>query len=215
MDDEWAKGVMDGFDTMAALREQVETDLRTQAESRASVDYEEALLDALEQQAKAEFAPMMVETEIDHMLQEQDERMRQIGVSLADYAARTGQEPTELRESMREQAEKRVVRSLIISELTEQAGIEASADDVEEEITRLMEAQGEDEAARKSAEELFSQDAAKDTVRRRLVARKSVDYLTAIAKGENPPDPAPAKAAEPALSGEEPEPEETDETETQ
>ena len=215
MDDEWAKGVMDGFDTMVALREQVETDLRTQAESRASVDYEETLLDALEQQAKAEFAPVMVESEIDHMLQDQDERMRQIGMSLADYAARTGQEPTELRESMREQAEKRVVRSLIISELTEKAGIEASDDDVEGEITRLMEAQGEDEAARQSAEELFSQDAAKDTVRRRLVARKAVDYLTAIAKGENPPDPAPAKLAESDSPSAEPGSEETDETETE
>ncbi len=190
MDDEWAKGVMDGFDTMVELRERVESDLRTQAESRADADYEEQVLDALEEQAKLEFPPIMVETEIDHMLQDQDERMRQIGVSLADYAARTGQEPSELRESLREQAEKRVVRSLIVSELTEQIGIEATEDDIDEEIERLLESQGADEAARQSAAELFSQEAARDTVRRRLVARKAVDHFTTIAKGEDSPDPA-------------------------
>ena len=193
MDDEWAKGVMDGFDTMAALRERVETDLRTQAESRAAVDYEEQVLDALQQQATLEFPPIMVETEIDHMLQDQDERMRQIGVSLADYAARTGQEPMELREAMREQAEKRVARSLLVSELTEQTGIEAEETDVDAEIERLLDSQGEDEAARQSTAEFFAQEAARDTVRRRLVARKAVEYLTAVAKGEEPPDPAPAE----------------------
>ena len=78
-----------------------------------------------------------------------------------------------------------------------------------------MEAQGADEAARQSAEELFSQDAAKDTVRRRLVARKAVDYLTAIAKGENPPDPAPAKVTESDSPSDKPESEEMDETETE
>ena len=191
MDDEWAKGVMDGFDTMEALRERVESDLRTQAESRATVDYEEQVLDALQQQAKLEFPPVMVETEVDHLLQDQDERMRQIGVSLADYAARTGQEPSELRESMREQAEKRIIRALMVSELTEQTGIQAAEADVDGEIERLLESQGADEAARQSAEELFSQEAARDTVRRRLVARKAVEYLTAVAKGEDPPDPAP------------------------
>ena len=200
MDDEWAKGVMDGFDTMEALRERVETDLRTQSDSRAAVDYEEQVLDALQQQATIEFAPIMVESEIDHILQDQDERMRQMGVSLADYAARTGQEPTELRESTREQAEKRVVRSLIVSELTERAGIEATEEEIDQEVERLLDAQGEDEAARKSAQELFAQDEAKDTIRRRLLARKSVDYLTAVAKGEDPADPSPAEEAEKATS---------------
>ncbi|MDA1096537.1 MAG: trigger factor [Chloroflexi bacterium] len=194
MDDEWAKGVLEGFDSVGELREKVQADLAAQRETQAKMDYEEASLAALEAMASTEFAPIMVESEIDHMLQDEDERMRQMGVSLAAYAQSMGQDPSAFRDAMREPAERRIVRSLLVSELSELEGAEVDEADIATEVERLIETQPEGEA-RESARQLFVQGPAADTVRRRLLARNTVGRLAAIARGEDPAKGPSARGA--------------------
>ena len=194
MDDDWAKGVQEGFDSVGILREKVQADLVAQRETQAKMDYEEAALAALEAMATTEFAPIMVESEIDHMLQDEDERMRQMGVSLAAYAQSMGQDPSAFRDAMREPAERRIMRSLLVSDLSELEGVEVDEADIATEVERLIESQPEGEA-RESARQLFVQGPAADTVRRRLLARNTVERLAAIARGEDPEKGSSARIA--------------------
>lgn len=188
MDDEWAKSVTltedDSFESLADLREKIQTDLQERSEAQAHSEYEEKVLDALNETTSMEYPPVMVDTEIDHLIQDQDQQLRGMGISLASYLASSGQDPDQIRETVRPQAEQRVLRALLISEVSEAEKIEPSDDEVQEEIDRVLEGQPEGDA-REQARQLFDNPEARETVERRLVARKTVDLLTNIARTED------------------------------
>jgi trigger factor len=195
--DEWAKGVtygeQEGFESVEALTARVRADLQERTEAQAHAEYEEKVLDVLAEKAKLSYPPVLVESEIDHLLQDQDDRLRGVGISLASYLANTGQDPQVLRDSVREQAQQRVVRALLVSELTEKEGIQVSDEEIDAEVTRVVDAQPEGDA-REQARQLFQSEAARDTIKRRLVARKAMEFLVSAARGES--GGAPAQEAE-------------------
>lgn len=197
IDDEWAKGVMGGFESLEALRSKVRVDLQERAEAQAHAEYEDKVLTALEAQVKGEFPPVLVDSEIDHMLQDQDERLRPLGFSLAQHMTSSGRTLQEIQDEVRPQARQRVLRSLIVSQLADAEKVIVPPEEVDAEVQRIVSAQPEGDA-RTSAEQLFGNDAAQDTVRRRILARKTVDRLIAIARGEGGAASAPEKGHEEA-----------------
>ena len=187
LDDEWAKGVEgfgdDTFETVEALRERIQSDLieRTQTQTRS--EYEENILEQFAEVATVTFPPIVVDMEVDRILQDQDEQMRGMGMSLAAYAQSTGQGVDALRDSVRPQAEQRVLRGLLITDLAKHEGIEASDEEVDEDIAQVVGSQ-QDEATQEQARQVFESEAARESVQRRIVARKTVDMLVEIARGE-------------------------------
>ncbi|MBI4236780.1 MAG: trigger factor [Chloroflexi bacterium] len=185
IDDEWAKGVLDGHDSLEALRAKVRADLQEQADARAHRDYEEKVLDALTAQATVGFPPVLVESEIDHLLGDEDERLRGLGGTLAAHMASAGRDLASVREGVRPQARQRVLRALLVSQLMEAEKIAVSPEEMDAEVERLVTGQPEGEG-RDNARQLFATEGARDTLRRRLLAQKAVDRLTALARGEGP-----------------------------
>lgn len=187
LDDEWAQGVEgfgdDEFETVDALRERIRSDLTERTEVQARAEYEENILEKFAEVAMVTYPPIVVDMEIDRILQEQDEQMRGMGMSLAAYIQTTGQDVEQLRDSVRPQAEQRILRGLLITDLATAAGIEASDEEVDADITELIGAQP-DEAMQEQARQVFESEAARETVHRRIVARKTLDMLIEIARGE-------------------------------
>ncbi len=187
LDDEWAQGVEgfgdDEFETVEALRERIQSDLTERINAQARADYEENVLDKFAEVATVTYPPIVVELEIDRILQEQDEQMRGMGMSLAAYVQTTGQDVDVLRDTVRPQAEQRILRGLLITDLATSVGIEASDEEVDDDIAQLVGAQ-QDEATQEQARQVFESEAARETVQRRIVARKTMDMLVEIAQGE-------------------------------
>ena len=207
LDDEWAQSVEafgdDVFETVDALRERILSDLteRTDAQTRSA--YEESVLERFAEVATVMYPPIVVDMEVDRILQDQDEQMRGMGMSLAGYAQATGQGVEALRESVRGQAEQRVLRGLLITDLAESRNIEASEEEIDEDIAQVVDAQ-QDEAAQEQARQVFESEAARESVQRRIVARKAMDMLVEIARGEidDSESAAEGSSAEPDADGE-------------
>ena len=187
LDDEWAQGVEgfgdDVFETVDALRDRIRSDLTERTEAQARAEYEENILEKFAEVATVTYPPLVVDMEIDRILQDQDEQMRGMGMSLAAYAQSTGQGVEQLRDSVRPQADQRVLRALLITHLAESNDIEASDEEIDGDIAELIDAQ-QDEAAQEQARQVFESEAARETVQRRIVARKTMDMLVEIARGE-------------------------------
>ena len=186
LNDEWAKtveGFDDVFEAVEDLRERIRSDLSERTDQQVHAEYEDKILESLTETATVSFPPAIVEMEIDRILQDQDEQMRGMGISLASYAQSTGQGLEQLRDSVRPQAEQRVLRGLLVSHLAEQENIEPSEEEIEEEVERVIESQ-ENPAAQEQARQVFQSEAARETVQRRLVARKTMDMLVEIARGQ-------------------------------
>ncbi len=187
LDDEWAQGVEgfgdDEFETVDALRDRIRSDLTERTDAQAKAEYEENILEQFAEVATVTYPPLVVDMEVDRILQDQDEQMRGMGMSLAAYAQSTGQGVEQLRDSVRPQAEQRILRGLLITDLATAVGIEASDEEVDADIAEVVGAQ-QDEAMQEQARQVFESEAARESVHRRIVARKTLDMLVEIARGE-------------------------------
>ena len=184
LDDEFAKGVGDGYESLAALREAIDKDVNDEAQSAQSAQYREATLDELQKVVTVELPPMLIEHEIEHMVARRDQFVDRLNVRMDDYLSYTGKTEEEMREEMREHAIDRLTRSFALATLAEREGLDVSAEEIDERIQALATA---DEGSPNSpgSQELDSAEVI-SSVRETLLVGKALDRLTAIARGEAP-----------------------------
>jgi len=184
-DDEFANQVnADEFPTFDALRERIKNDLETALQEQAESVLRQKAVDQLVEVAMLEYPRILVEREIDNLVRE---RMGNDQQAYANYLQQVGRSAAEYREALREIAETRVRRSLVLSQLAEDEGIEVTADDIEEELDRLTAPMG-DEAA--SFRQMFASLEGIATIRRNRLTQATLDRLSAIARGEAQEEPA-------------------------
>ena len=191
LDDELARQVGEGFPSLEALRARVEADLRQALESEAEHRYHDQVLDALVERAQIEYPPVLAERETEHLLRQQSgtaQTARGRGRSgasgreeLESYLQRVGKSEEELREELRPLAEARLRRFLVLSQVSEAEHIQVGDAEAEAEISRLAGGAGsqEDEGRR-----LFSDDSAKESLRRSLLTKKTLERLAEIASAD-------------------------------
>ena len=186
MDDEFAKSYGDGYESLQALREKVEADLRAEADRRAEQEYREAVVDALVEGASVELSPVMVEHEVEHMEEERQRVLSRVNVRTDDYLKSIGKTADEVRDEMEAAAAKRLARTFSLSTVTELEAVEASDDEVEERVRSLLEDSGQESDEQQVTDELRS------SIRQMVLSEKTVDRLITIARVEATDEEAPA-----------------------
>lgn len=193
LDDEFARQVGEGFSDLAALRSRVEENLRQGLEQEAEHKQHDAILEALVGRAKIEYPPVLLDRETARLLREQTGT----GASQADlerYLQQAGKSEADLQEELRPLAETRLSRSLVLSQVAEAEHIEVTDSEVEAEIERLTSGAG-DQA--EEVRRLFSEENAKESLRRTLMTRKTLDRLVEIASSDGTePEAVEAGAAD-------------------
>ncbi len=175
LDDDFAKSIGQGLETLDSLKEKIAVDLRLRKEMEAKNNLEEKAIKALVDLARAEFPDIMVQNEIDHLI---SERERHFGDrhGLEDYLNSLKKTQEEFRNELRPMAERIVLRSLVLQRFAELEGIEVSAADIDAEVEHMMQ-YASDEGARR----LFDSSSARESLRRNLFIRKAIDRLVEIA----------------------------------
>jgi len=186
LDDSFARQVGEGFPSLTALRERIESDIRQVEEEMALHRYHDQVLAALEEKATIEFPPVLVDRELERLVE--DEQRAFSGASARggrDLERRLrvqGKSEEELRQDLRPLALERVRRSLILSEVAEAENISVSDADIDQEVERLSSSAGP------QAEEVrrfFAGADGRDALRRRLLTQRVLDRLVSIAEGED------------------------------
>ena len=108
---------------------------QTEAEN---LQKEEAIQKASDN-AKIDIPEAMVNTELDRMLQEFGQRMQQQGLSLETYFQISGQDESQLREQMKDDAEARVRTNLTLTAIADKEDIEVSEEDIDKELEKMSE----------------------------------------------------------------------------
>lgn len=175
MDDDFAKSLGQGLETLDSVKEKIAADLRSRKEMEAKNNLEEKAIKALVDLARAEFPDIMVQNEINHLMSEQE---RHFGDrhGLEDYLNRLKKTQEEFRNELRPMAERIVLRSLVLQRFAELEGIEVSAADIDAEVENMMQ-YASDEGVRR----LFDSSSARESLRRNLFIRKAIDRLAEIA----------------------------------
>ena len=208
LDDEFAKGFGDGYDSVAALREQVQDDLKSELEREANLRYRDSVVNALLEGTTIELPPVLVEHEMDHMESDQARLLNRLNVRMDDFLQSMGQTEEEMREEMRTKTVADLSRTFALSKVAELEELVVADEEVEERVESLFPGSQGQSARPTNTDEL------KSSVRKMLLRDKSVDWLIATAKGESlaPSEPEQQSGEEASDNPEQEDPQEGQET---
>ena len=141
LDDEFAKDVSE-FDTLDEYKASIRTKLEENAASRAKGGFEDNVVKAVVANATIDVPAAMIDSEIDQMVNEQSQQMRYQGFELEQYLGYIGQTIETFREQLRDSAETRVRTSLVLEAIAAKEDIQASDEEIDEEIGRMAQLYG-------------------------------------------------------------------------
>lgn len=115
------------------LRKRLAEQKATNAEN---VEKEEAITKATDN-TTIDIPEAMVNTELDRMVSEFAQRIQQQGLDLQTYFQISGQDESQLREQMKDDAEQRVKTNLTLTAIAEAEKIEATDEDIDKELEKM------------------------------------------------------------------------------
>ena len=139
LDDEFAKDADEEVETLAELKEKTQKSLEESKKNEAENALREAVIEKATANAEIEIPEVMVETELDRMLQEFEQRLSMQGLNLELYFQFSGQDEAALKGQMKEDAEKRVRTNLVLEAIIATENLEVSDEEVNEEIAKMAE----------------------------------------------------------------------------
>ena len=125
LDDEFASEVST-FDTLAEYKEDVKNTLLVKKQDAAKSAKEEAVIDAVIEDAKMDIPDAMVETEQRQMIDEFAQRLQMQGLSMEQYMQFTGATPQALLEQTKPQALKRIQSRLVLEAVAKAENLAAN-----------------------------------------------------------------------------------------
>jgi len=180
LSDEFAMGVDPECKSMDSLRERVSAELRLRAEEKAKIDFEEKVIEAVVDVTELEFPPILVETEITRLLNQQLQYWQMGGRRLEEYLRAINKTEEELREELRPAATKRINQSLVLGKVALEEKIEISDSEIDAEIENLTKS-----VADNKKDELLKSlntSSTRESIKQGLIARKTVQRLVEIAE---------------------------------
>ena len=113
LDDEFAKDVSE-FDTLKELKESIKEKLEKENEQKAKYETEEAAIKAVCDNTEIDIPSGMIETEIDHMEKDMEQRMQYQGLTLDMYLQMIGKTKEEFRKEYEAiQPEMDVIKAIV------------------------------------------------------------------------------------------------------
>ncbi|MCS1351476.1 trigger factor [Mechercharimyces sp. CAU 1602] len=178
LDDEFAQDVSD-FDTLAELQADTRKNLEEKAK-REQEDYiRNSLVEKATENAEIELPAVMIESQVDHMVQQFEQQLRYQGITLEQYQQLLGQDDDAIRSQFREDAEKKVRADLVLEQIGIEESIEVSDEDLEAELKELASEMDRDlEEVRQILNSQGNIEAFKDQVK----VKKTVDLLVSNSK---------------------------------
>jgi trigger factor len=211
LDDEFAKGVLEGFESMEALSEHIRQRLTEEGEATALREMERNILDEVKKLANIQASELIYQREMESIREDHERRLRNQRLDMDTYLSFIGQTEEEWSEQLRPQAEERLATFLVMRKLAEQEAIEVNPEDIDAEIDRLTENSAE--ASVESLRRVLNSEDSRESIRSSLLNRKVLAYLVEIARtnGESEADGSDGDDGEPDAA---PEPEATAEADT-
>jgi trigger factor len=214
LDDEFAKGVRDGFESMEALSEHVRQRLAEEGEATAQRELERNVLEEVKKVASIQASELIYQREIESIREDHERSLRNQRLDLDTYLRFVGQTEQEWEEQLRPQAEDRLTTFLVMRKVAEQESIEVETAEIDAEIERLTENSAEESVD--NLMRILNSEDSRESLRSSLLNRKVLALLVefALSDGGAPAateaeedEGVSASVEEPAVEEPTPEPE--------
>ena len=194
LDDEFAKGVREGFESMEALQEHIRQRLTEEGEATAQREMERNVLDELKKLANIQASELIYQREMESIREDHERTLRNQRLDMDTYLQFIGQTEQEWSEQLRPQAEDRLATFLVMRKLAEQESIEVTPEDVDAEIDRLTENSAEETVD--NLRRVLNSEDSRESIRSSLLNRRVLGFLVEIARANDEPEVADSESAE-------------------
>lgn len=169
LDDEFAKDVSE-FDTLDELKADLKKQISERKEANVKTDYENQLIDQVVENMEVEIPECMNKQKCDEMIQDYSYRLQMQGLDLNTYLQYLGQTMEQFREQFMDGAKQQVKVKLALDAIVKAENIEATEEEIAEEIAKLAEQYNMEADKIKAAvpQEQLTDD---------IVTRKAVDFV--------------------------------------
>jgi trigger factor len=173
IDDELALDVdIDGVETLEQLQNHVKEQIKTQKQEQAENDFNEKIYTTLIENTPIELPEAMIDNEVDMMVREVEQNLSQQGVNMELYQQITGKTLDDIKADLRPQAEKRVKIDLILSQIAREESLEATQEELDEQIKEIASYYGRKE---EEIKQLFAENM--DQLKGDIVTKKAVQLV--------------------------------------
>ena len=175
LDDEFAKDVSE-FDTLKELKESIKQKIEEENKTKAKYEMQDAAVKAVCDDVEIDIPSGMIETEVDNMVREIEQRLSYQGMKLENYLQMIGKTNEEFRKEYEEQAKTSVKNRLVIEAIIKAEKIEPDELTVEEKIKEMAEMYGQKE------EQLKQNEGFVQYIKESLKSEKAVEFIVENAK---------------------------------
>lgn len=181
VDDEFIKDISE-FDTVDEYKADLKKQKTEEVEANAKNIRMDRALEAAAANAKVDVPEVMVNNAIDEQIRSMDNNMRSQGLQLEQYLQMLGQSLDDFKDSMRPDAEKEVLKSLVLEAIVEAEKFEISDDEVEAYAREMSERyfKGDEDKQEEMIKTMMESN--KDLMKSDLERKKAVELLVDNAK---------------------------------
>lgn len=175
IDDEFAKDVSE-FETLEELKNSIKEKMQKSNEDKAKYETEDAAINAVCNNVEVEIPSGMIDTEIANMLKDVEQRLQYQGLTLEQYYMLSGKTETQVKDEMKEQAEKAVKSRLVIEAIIKAEDIKAEEKEVSEKLEEMA------KNYEKSVEEMAKNEYIKEYIENNMKFEKAIKFIIDNAK---------------------------------
>lgn len=173
LDDEFAKDVSE-FETLDEYKADLTKQLKERKERELEATREAELVEKASANAEIDIPRAMIESEIQHMVKDLDNRLRMQGMNMDMFLTLSGQTIADLREQMQQEADKRVKNNLVLEQIAKEESITISDEELQEELDKMA------ASYQRSADEIRSileKNGTIENLREEAALRKTVKFI--------------------------------------
>ena len=176
LDDEFAKDVSE-FDTLKELKESIKEKQQKQNDEKAKYETQEAVIKAVCEDIQVEIPSGMVESEIDNMLKDIEQRLSYQGLKLEQYLQMMGKTEEEMKKEYEPQAIDAIKSRLALEAVIKAEKIEATDEEIDEKLKEMAKNYGKE-----NDEEFLKNENVRNYLKQGLASEKAIDFLVENAK---------------------------------
>jgi len=180
LDEAFLKQISAEFKTIDDLRQEAAKSLKLRGEENSRMEFEERVINAVIEQSKLEYPPVLVDVEVNRIINEQARQLQMSGRGMDDYLKMINKSVEQLQQELRPTATKNVAASLALSRLAEAENIEVTEEEIENGINNMVRSTPEER--REDMRKLLDTPQTRQNLRQSLKTRKTIERLTDIAK---------------------------------
>ena len=176
LDDEFAKDVSE-FDTLKELKEDIKKKQQKQNDDKAKYETEDAVIKAVCENVKVDIPSGIIETEVDNMIKDIEQRLSYQGLKLEQYLQMMGKTTEEMRKEYEPQAIDSIKSRLALEAVIKAEKIEATEEEVDEKMKEMAKNYGKE-----NDEEFMKNENVRNYIKDGLTSQKAIEFLVKNAK---------------------------------